>query len=333
MLLTGRNKDLLFRASGSGQIKINGNDFIASKLQSINSLESNGLSSKVDDRLPVMRLVEQKLTDTEMKINARIEQLTLRLNESLNYQKKMFSMKQFRRMRTLLKRMDRLEKLLQKNECEINPCQNGATCEDGFNIYYCRCQPGFKGPNCEQDVDECAQYQGTELGCQNGGTCLNVFGGFHCLCPPNHQGVRCNVEFNDCRNVSNHEICGQGLCLNLPRTQNNIARFRCVCYPGFTKANPTEDSSPCDTDLDECALGLDHCSRDPPVDCINIKGGYSCGPCPSGYSGDGIRCSIIDRCLINNGGCSTVPRVSCFSNQDRVICGPCPPGYAGNGEI
>lgn len=31
------------------------------------------------------------------------------------------------------------------DECESEPCQNGATCEDGTNSYACLCSAGFQG--------------------------------------------------------------------------------------------------------------------------------------------------------------------------------------------
>ena len=37
------------------------------------------------------------------------------------------------------------------NECMTNnPCKNGATCENIFGGYTCRCVIGFKGQNCDQ---------------------------------------------------------------------------------------------------------------------------------------------------------------------------------------
>lgn len=181
-------------------------------------------------------------------------------------------------------------------------------------------------------MDECERLQGTELGCQNGGTCLNTLGSFHCLCPANYQGVRCTVEFNDCRNASNHEICGSGECFDLPRTSSGVARYRCVCYQGFTKSVANSETAPCDADVNECATGVHRCSRSPPVACINTPAGYQCGSCPAGFSGDGYTCSPVDLCSVNNGGCSLSPRVSCYSHQSgRVVCGPCPPGFQGDG--
>ena len=34
-------------------------------------------------------------------------------------------------------------------ECASNPCQNGAECVDGINMYKCQCQPGYEGDHCE----------------------------------------------------------------------------------------------------------------------------------------------------------------------------------------
>ena len=35
------------------------------------------------------------------------------------------------------------------NECESDPCQNGATCVDGINSYTCECVKGYTGHDCE----------------------------------------------------------------------------------------------------------------------------------------------------------------------------------------
>ena len=41
------------------------------------------------------------------------------------------------------------------NECNSNPCQNGATCNDHFNTYNCTCVPGYTGTNCETGAYLC----------------------------------------------------------------------------------------------------------------------------------------------------------------------------------
>ena len=36
------------------------------------------------------------------------------------------------------------------NECASNPCTNGATCDDGVDMFFCTCAAGFMGGICEQ---------------------------------------------------------------------------------------------------------------------------------------------------------------------------------------
>ena len=38
--------------------------------------------------------------------------------------------------------------LLDIDDCESVPCENGGTCEDGVNSYNCTCMPGFTGHDC-----------------------------------------------------------------------------------------------------------------------------------------------------------------------------------------
>lgn len=35
------------------------------------------------------------------------------------------------------------------NECNSNPCQNGASCIDKVNRYTCSCVSGYMGTHCE----------------------------------------------------------------------------------------------------------------------------------------------------------------------------------------
>lgn len=57
-----------------------------------------------------------------------------------------------------------------------------------------------------------------------------------------------------------------------------------------------------------------------------------CGPCPRGYSGDGVTCVYVGSCAINNGGCH--PLATCIENpaltSAYVIC-RCPAGMVGDG--
>ncbi|KAM9338728.1 versican core protein [Symphorus nematophorus] len=41
------------------------------------------------------------------------------------------------------------------DECQSNPCLNGATCLDGVNSFTCLCLPSYAGELCEQDTEVC----------------------------------------------------------------------------------------------------------------------------------------------------------------------------------
>lgn len=46
-----------------------------------------------------------------------------------------------------------------EDECESNPCLNGATCKDEVGSYTCRCPPGFNGTRCETGINTMAEKQ------------------------------------------------------------------------------------------------------------------------------------------------------------------------------
>ncbi|XP_052713224.1 von Willebrand factor A domain-containing protein 2-like [Crassostrea angulata] len=77
------------------------------------------------------------------------------------------------------------------NECDSNPCQNGATCVDELNRYSCNCIPGYMGTHCEIDIDECQSSP-----CQNGGSCNDLVNRFECTCSGRYNGTVCE---KDCR--------------------------------------------------------------------------------------------------------------------------------------
>ncbi|CAH3144671.1 unnamed protein product, partial [Porites lobata] len=71
-----------------------------------------------------------------------------------------------------------IEKLV--NTCQSSPCKNGATCTQTEipQRYECTCRLGYKGVNCETDINECAYHNG---GCSH--NCKNTNGSYHCSCP------------------------------------------------------------------------------------------------------------------------------------------------------
>ena len=39
--------------------------------------------------------------------------------------------------------------IIDKDECESDPCSNGGTCENRKNAFSCICPAGYNGTNCE----------------------------------------------------------------------------------------------------------------------------------------------------------------------------------------
>lgn len=74
--------------------------------------------------------------------------------------------------------------------CSSSPCKNNGTCELGElgTWYRCTCSPGFDGPNCEININECAPQP-----CAEGSTCIDDIAKFKCICPPSKRGKRCEI--------------------------------------------------------------------------------------------------------------------------------------------
>ncbi|XP_078383960.1 uncharacterized protein LOC144666402 isoform X2 [Oculina patagonica] len=82
-----------------------------------------------------------------------------------------------------------------ENFCGSMPCRNGGTCQSGFppHGYRCLCTKGFKGLQCDIDVNECASNP-----CQNGAACIDLANRFKCDCPSGFFGVRCQTVIPEC---------------------------------------------------------------------------------------------------------------------------------------
>ncbi|XP_022809823.1 mucin-like protein [Stylophora pistillata] len=75
-------------------------------------------------------------------------------------------------------------------------------------------------------------------------------------------------------------------------TDSKFVYLGCVCQGGYTGRF-------CDSDIDACKLNGEPCYAG--VECTDLpppanSSGYECGPCPSGYTGDGAQCVDIDEC-------------------------------------
>jgi hypothetical protein len=81
-------------------------------------------------------------------------------------------------------------------------------------------------------------------------------------------------------------------------------------------------------DINECAFANGGC--DTKTTCFNTPGSRQCGPCPPGYTGNGVTgCADINECNINHGGCD--PLQACINTAGSRVCGQCPEGYVQQG--
>lgn len=127
-----------------------------------------------------------------------------------------------------------------------SPCQNGAQCiplQQGR--YRCVCEPGWTGPNCDQNIDDCAEEP-----CLMGAKCIDLLNDFVCECPVGFSGKRCHEKVDQCSD----DPCGQnGLCVD------RLFGFECICKPGWRG--------------ERCNQTLDACLTNPCLnsgECINL---------------------------------------------------------------
>lgn len=114
--------------------------------------------------------------------------------------------------------------------CPRGKCVGDVTCKldlDSNNLQRncTACIEGFTGPDCEEDLDECAAEEPV---CLNGGVCRNEFGSYRCQCPEGLFGGRnCQIKLNGCVVPTGGPRClYDGNCTDVP------GGFSCSCQPG-----------------------------------------------------------------------------------------------------
>ncbi|XP_058998330.1 protein crumbs homolog 2 [Mustela lutreola] len=185
--------------------------------------------------------------------------------------------------------------------CDTQPCHHGALCvpqgpdPHGFRCY---CVPGFQGPRCELDIDECASRP-----CHHGATCHNLADRYECRCPLGYAGVTCEEEVDECASAP---------CLHGGSCLDGVGSYRCVCAPGYGGAS--------------CQLDLDECQSQPCAhggECHDLVNGFRCDCADTGYEGARCEQEVLE--------CESAPcanNASCLEGLGSFRC-LCWPGYSG----
>ncbi|XP_072010324.1 cubilin [Engystomops pustulosus] len=291
-----QTKSIEFKTGSYGKIKLNDDDLTE-------------LLSQIHKNKEEIAALKASVLGSNQTVTNQIAQLNTKLTE-------------------IEGRVQQLQEKISWKACSSNPCQNSGTCLNLLDSFFCLCPNNWKGATCVEDVNECQIYAGTVMGCQNGALCENTPGSYRCSCSPEWYGPQCTSKHDDCK-VGSAELCVHGTCVDLDRVQPDQPRYSCVCDAGWRTPN---GGFSCTEDIDECSLLNPPCSQNPPVQCYNTIGSFTCGPCPSGWIGNGYSCQDIDECQTNNGGCSVAPMVKCMNTMGSYHCGPCPPGYEGDGR-
>lgn len=81
------------------------------------------------------------------------------------------------------------------NICSSHPCVNGQ-CIETVSSYFCKCDSGWSGTNCTENINECLSNP-----CLNGGTCIDGINGFTCDCTSSWTGYYCQIPQRACGGI------------------------------------------------------------------------------------------------------------------------------------
>uniref|UniRef100_A0A673B780 Slit homolog 1b (Drosophila) n=1 Tax=Sphaeramia orbicularis TaxID=375764 RepID=A0A673B780_9TELE len=102
------------------------------------------------------------------------------------------------------------------------PCQHQSTCISTPTGPRCVCLPGWVGPDCGIDYDECVNHR-----CQNGAQCVDHLDGYSCVCPQGYSGEFCEAA------VPPPSPCQLAQCQNDAPCVEKTGAAVCQCLPGF----------------------------------------------------------------------------------------------------
>jgi len=111
-----------------------------------------------------------------------------------------------------------------------NPCSvklvavDNLQCTDGVNGYTCQCTPGYRGENCDEDVNECDM---NTHNCDLNADCSNSVGSFTCSCKDGYTG---DGTTGNCADI---DECQSNPCKNGGTCHDQVNGFRCSCQAGY----------------------------------------------------------------------------------------------------
>lgn len=162
---------------------------------------------------------------------------------------------------------------------------NGKACENGGSpagrTGNCKCKcagTGFEGPNCERNVDDCA-----DQACTGHGECIDGINDFSCVCDEGWLGKICEVA-TDCTAGPNGKVCENG---GAPAGKTGECKCQCA-GTGF-------EGPVCARNVDDCAA--QPCSEH--AECLDRINGFFC-KCDRGWSGQ--KCLVPTDCTAGPNG-------------------------------
>lgn len=209
---------------------------------------------------------------------------------------------------------------IKADDCDPDPCRNGATCSDGNRNYTCDCKAGYTGQHCETDIDECESSP-----CENNGTCTDMVAKYSCECPREYAGTNCQHHICDVASpcLNGGSCYDDGKCLCLPEYTGRY------CQSAICNGVTCENNGTCTAGVCHCVVGFVGQRCDVNVcDYHECHNNGTCLPekrcaCISGWTG--IHCefpiSDCDNVTCFNGGV-------CYEFNGATLC-HCPLHYEG----
>ncbi|XP_075363904.1 sushi, nidogen and EGF-like domain-containing protein 1 isoform X12 [Mycteria americana] len=201
--------------------------------------------------------------------------------------------------------------------CASGPCQNRGTCFHYIGKYKCDCPPGYTGRHCEIEVDCGVPSEVKHAQASFNSTKVGSLAEYHCelgytLSQHNHPRVcRLPGVWSDPPECDEINECWSQPCLNGGWCKDRVAKFLCLCEPGYTGHH-------CESDVDECQS--EPCKNG--GTCRDLPGSFACY-CPEGFVG--TQCETeVDACEsgpCRNGG-------ECESYRGSYLC-VCLEGFFG----